>query len=56
MVYIAVRNVKGKNYFYVAESIRNEHGEPRQKKVIYIGDKEALSRLHENIKKKLLKD
>ena len=53
MVFVAVRKVKGKEYFYVVESIRNEQGKPRQKKVFYIGDKEALSKLYENIKKKL---
>ena len=51
MVYIRSKKIGNKIYFFIARGDKVE-GKVRQK-VFYIGDKEALSKLYENIKKKL---
>jgi len=53
MVYIAKRKVKGIHYFYLVETIVNENGQPRQKELAYIGNKEALAKLIEKMQEKL---
>jgi hypothetical protein len=42
MTYIAVKNVNGKNYFFVARSFRGENGKPEQKILESLGDSDKL--------------
>lgn len=42
MVYLARKKIKGKNYYYVVESARNEKGQSRQKIIQYLGSEEKL--------------
>jgi hypothetical protein len=42
MVYIAVKKVKGRNYFFVVKCIRNSQGKPQQKIIKSLGSGEEL--------------
>jgi len=52
MVYIRSKIVKGKEYFYLVKGI-NINGKMKQKHIAYIGDKEDLIKLQQNIENKL---
>ena len=50
MVYIRKKIIKGKEYYYLVKAVKRQ-----QKVVAYIGDKEALKKFYENVKKQLEK-
>ena len=50
MVYLRKKLIKGKEYYYIVKGIK---GKKNNKHVAYIGDKEALRKFYENVKKKL---
>ncbi len=52
MVYITKKKVGGHEYYYLVDGKRVD-GKVKQKMLAYIGDKEALKRLYENIKGKI---
>lgn len=52
MVYITKKKVGGHEYYYLVDAKRVD-GKVKQKMLAYIGDKEALKRLYENIKGKI---
>ena len=51
-MYIRKKLIKGKEYYYLVKGIKGKKN-TQQKVICYVGDKEALKKLADNIKKKL---
>ena len=53
MVYIRVKEIRNKSYYYLVEGKKDAKGRVKQKVLYYVGDKEALVKLFEAIQKRL---
>lgn len=48
MVYVRKKIIKGKEYYYIVKGVKG-----KQKVIAYLGNREALKKFYENVKKKL---
>lgn len=53
MAYIRGKTIKGKKYYYLVRGEKSKNGKIKQKVLAYIGDRQELGKLYNNMGKKL---
>lgn len=52
MVYLRAKKIKGKNYYYIVEGMRDETGKVKQKVIKYLGTVENILKKFNGVEQK----